>query len=173
MRALIRTVLVAGVGVALVLGDYRYPGLHYHLAGSTSPSSSTSAAVGTSTRPVTRSTLICAGPQTVGVKGVDTATAAAPTVVRVAAPPADLLAGIVSGLGPGAGSVAASAIGGAGPQPFAPFTAPGTASTQTNLPRSILFSGKGSLAPGLMVFAGSSLITWCDVLTSAIASDMT
>ena len=86
------------------------------------------------------------------MKGVDTATAAAPTVVRVAAPPADLLAGIVSGLGPGAGSVAASAIGGAGPQPFAPFTAPGTAS----LPRSILFSGKGSLAPGLV--AGQSTL---------------
>jgi hypothetical protein len=156
VRALIRTVLVAGVGVALVLGAYRFPDRRFHLAGSASASSS-AATVAAASRPLTRSTLICSGPETVGVKGVDAAKAAAPAIIRVAAAPADLLGGVVSG----AGSVAASAIGGSGPLAFAPFTAPGAASAQTDIARSILLSGKGSLAPGL-VATQSTLVTTGD-----------
>jgi hypothetical protein len=170
VRALIRTVLVAGVGVALVLGAYRMPDRHYHLAGSESSNASAGATIASAT--LTRSTLICSGPETVGVKGVDATKAAAPTIVRVAAPPADLLGSLVSGAGSGAGSVAASPIGGTGPLAFPPFTAPGMASTQTDLARSILLSGKGSLAAGL-VAAQSTLVTTGDqrgLSTSACAA---
>jgi uncharacterized protein DUF5719 len=149
MRALIRTTVVAALGVALVLGAYRLPELRYHLAGS---AGSDSAGVRPASKPLTRSTLICPGPETVGVKGVDTTTAAAPTIVRVAAPPADLLGALVSGAGAGssAGSVAAAPIGGSGPLGLPPFTAPGANGTQTDLARSVLLTGKGSLAPGLV-----------------------
>lgn len=152
MRALIRTVLVAGLGVGLVLGAYRYPDLRWHMAGSgaqatTGPDVS---------RAVTRSTLICPGPETVGVKGVDATTAVAPTVVRVASPPHDLLGPTTAGA---AGSVAAGAIGGSGALAFPGFTGPGVVTTQTNEARSILLSGKGSLAPGLAAAQSTLVIT--------------
>jgi Family of unknown function (DUF5719) len=151
MRALVRTVLVAGLGVALVLGAYRLPDLRFHLAGSASAGGSAAGSVTPATRPVTRSTLICPGPASVGVKGVDAATAAAPTTVRAAAPPADLLGDLLRDVTSGAaGSVAATAVGGSGPVTFPPFTTPGANGLQTNVARSILFTGKGSLAPGLV-----------------------
>lgn len=150
MRALARTVLVAGLGVGLVLGAYRYPDLRWHMAGSSAPAATRPDA----SRAVTRSTLICPGPETVGVKGVDASTAVAPTVVRVASPPQELLD---AGTTAGAGSVAAGAIGGSGALAFPGLAGSGVATTQTNAARSILLSGKGSLAPGLAA-AQSTLV---------------
>lgn len=150
MRAVVRTLVVAALGVGLVLGAYRLPDHFWHLAGSGAPGA---AAATVTARPVQRSTLICPGPETVGVKGVDATKAAAPTVVRVAAPPGDLLTASTSS----AGSVAAGAIGGTGSLPFPALSSPGTASTQTDQARSILLSGKGSLAPGLTA-AQSTLV---------------
>lgn len=144
MRGLVRTVVVAGLGALLVLGAYRLPDLRWHLAGSTTGSTGQSTGLDQS-RPVTRSTLVCPGPQTVGVKGVDAAKAAAPTLVRAAAPPRELLSPSPSG----AGSVAATAVGASGPLTFPGLSGPGVATTQTDAAQSILLSGKGSLAQGL------------------------
>jgi Family of unknown function (DUF5719) len=152
MRAVVRTLLVAAVGVGLVLGAYRLPGRTWQLAGS-GPAAA-SVATGAA-RPVQRSTLVCPGPETVGVKGVDATKAAAPTVVRVAAPPSDLL----SGAQPSAGSVTASAIGEAGAIALPTLSAPGVASTQTDQARSILWSGKGSLAPGVTAAQSTLVLT--------------
>jgi hypothetical protein len=168
MRALIRTALVLAVGAGLVVGAIRLPDLRYHLAGSGSSPAAARAAgpVTAATKPVTRSVLVCPGPETVGVKGVDAKKALAPTTVRVAAPPSDLLAAALSGDSAstgstGSGSVDATAIGSSGALDFTSLVGPGAATTETSQARSILLSGKGSLAPGIAA-AQATLVTTGD-----------
>jgi hypothetical protein len=155
VRAVLRTAVVLLLGAGLVVGAVRLPDLHARMAGA--GSGVTAAAAETpAARSVTSSTLVCPGPESVGVKRVDTNTATTPTTVTTASPPADLLTTALSTahatLAPGltgAGSVNATALGGSGPLAFSPLATAGAASTQTTLPRSILLSGHGTLAPGL------------------------
>jgi PKD repeat protein len=155
MRAVFRTAVVLLLGTGLVVGAVRLPDLHARLAGA--GSGVTAAAAETpAARSVTSSALVCPGPESVGVKRVDTSTATAPTTVTAVSPPIDLLATALSSahatLAPSAtaaGSVNATGLGGSGQLAFTPLGAPGVAATQTTLPRSILLSGHGTLAPGL------------------------
>jgi hypothetical protein len=166
MRSLVRVVIVLALGTGLVLGARQLPDLRYRAAGVTANADGTATGVSSAAKPVTRSALVCPGPETVGVKGVDAKTAVAPTTIRVAAPPTDLLSGT---LGPAAstsssGSVEASVIGGSGKAAALGFTslvAPGTASAQTSTARSLLLTGQGALAPGLAA-AQTTLVTTGD-----------
>src|SRR3954470_1953900 len=133
MRSLVRVVVVLALGAGLVLGARQLPDLRYRAAGVTADADGTAVAGSSTAKPVTRSALVCPGPETVGVKGVDAKTAVAPTTVRVAAPPSDLLSGTLgtSATTSGSGSVEASVIGGSGTAAALGFTslvAPGTAS---------------------------------------------
>ncbi len=160
MRAVVRTVVVLALGALLVVGAVRLPGLHTQLAGA--GTGVTAAAAETApARTVSRTSLVCPGPESVGVRRIDAATALSPASARVATPPSELLSAVL-GSTPGAaalsgapGQLTAAALAGSVPTgtpalPFSPMSAPGAAGTQTSQPRSILFSGNGSLAPGLV-----------------------
>jgi hypothetical protein len=66
-----------------------------------------------------------------------------------------------TGTAAGTGSVDATAIGAAGDLAFTSLVGPGSATTQTSQGQSILLSGKGSLAPGV-VAAQTTLVTTGD-----------
>lgn len=166
MRAVLRTALVLALGVGLVLGARALPDLRYRVAGSAAGDTSGGSGPSLQSRPVTRSTLVCPGPETVGVKGVDAKAAVAPTAVRVAAPPSDLLPAALAGAVAASlsGSVDPAVIGGSGDPAALGLTAlvaPGAVSGQTSAARSLLVTGKGTLAPGLAA-AQTTLVTTGD-----------
>lgn len=154
MRGVLRTAVVLLLGAGLVVGAVRLPDLHARLAGSGDGSTS-QAAETAAARPVSRSTVVCPGPESVGVKRVDSSVASAPTTISAASPPSDLLASALSAAhvstvgGTAIGQVDATALGGSGPLDFAPLSTSGSGSTQTTQPRSVLVSGVATLAPGL------------------------
>jgi hypothetical protein len=157
MRAVLRTAVVLALGAGLVVGAVRLPDLHARMAGAGSAEPAR-AAQSPAARAVTRAAVVCPGPESVGVKRIDTTTAVAPSMVRVASPPTDLLSPV---LGPGGGSTSASitakAMSGTA-LTFEPMSAPGAASVQTSAAQSVLLSGNGSLAPALSA-TQTSLIT--------------
>jgi hypothetical protein len=181
VRALVRTAIVIVLGAGLVLGATHFPDRRWHLAGSGATTGTgtgsngsgpggAAADVSSSSAPrlISQSALVCSGPETVGVKGVDGKTAVVPSQIRAAAPPSDLVTGALgaaatgSAAVTGAGSVSAAAIGGSGPVGFTSLTAPGVASTVTSAARSVVLSGHGSLAPGLAALQ-TSLVTSGDL----------
>src|SRR3954464_15966384 len=132
MRSLVRVVVVLALGAGLVLGARQLPDLRYRAAGVTADAAGTGVAGSSTANPVTRSGLVCPGPETVGVKGVDAKTAVAPTTARVAALPSDRLPAALgtTATTSGGGAVEASVIGGSGTAAalgFASLVAPGTA----------------------------------------------
>ncbi len=173
MRAAIRTAVVLALGALLVVGAVRLPGRHLSLPGA--GTGVTAAAAETApARVLTRTALVCPGPESVGVKRIDAVTALSPTRARVAAPPSDLLAAALGstrgaaalsgtpGLASAASLPATTSGSGTPALSFTPLSAPGAAGTQTSVSRSILFSGNGSLAPGLAA-AQSTLIQTSDL----------
>ena len=91
MRAVIRTAVVVALGAALVVGAIQLPGRHLTVAGAGSGVPA-AAAETPAARALTRSAVVCPGPESVGVKRIDASSAAAPTSVLAAAPPADVVA---------------------------------------------------------------------------------
>jgi Family of unknown function (DUF5719) len=173
MRAVLRTGLVALSGAGLVLGAIQLPDLHYRMAGSGGPLPATGVATaGAVVRAVSSTSLVCPGPETVGAKGVDAKAALAPTVVRAAVPPADLIPTLPASASGSAvaeqspGSVTGTAVGaatGVSDVTFPTLTTPGAVeSASTSGPRSVLFAAQDSLAPGL-VAAQTTLITSGDL----------
>jgi hypothetical protein len=179
VRAVIRTAVVVALGALLVVGAVHLPGLHSRLPGA--GTGVTAAAAETApARVVTRTALVCPGPESVGVPRIDAASALSPTYARVAAPPSDLLSAVL-GPTPGAStlagvpgqvtasSLATPAASRSAALTFSPLSASGAGGTQTSVPRSILFSSNGSLAPGLAA-TQTTLIETTDLRGLSVAA---
>ena len=75
MRAVIRTAVVVALGAGLVVGAVRLPGRDVRMAGAGSGVTAVAAET-PAARALTRSTVVCPGPESVGVKRIDASSAA-------------------------------------------------------------------------------------------------
>lgn len=149
MRGLLRSISVAAAGAGIVVGASSLSA-PLHLA----PGTSHGPAATAHTQPVTRSQVICPGPESLGVAGLLDSGTQVSSVTAVAAPETALPSSLAEGLGldtsmsPGTLEVGGLPSGGT----WAPsVTARGhSVSGKISVPQSALVTGAGALAPGLV-----------------------